>query len=937
MPFKIHPGIGVARAGDSPTDWFVGPETAEEPVAPPGGYKDSECRVKRQAARFRIWQYDSGGAAIEEFTLAHGAITWSVKLGTAVTPVTTISGPNQQATLPGAPSFGELRTDPEGRSIVLSGLVAGAFDARCDGWIKADITPDGGALEPAAAAWMVVGPPDYAPSVPPVLNVYAKLQQFHIDNGMSIPVPSSPSFLREIYPLFRGGALSGVLDTTGFPFLADSAARAAKAAPYSPSASPLSPTWVTATQRAMLDSWVAGSFTDDWASLGTPLPLTPAELDRGPISHCLQLFGAYEFGSGIVALGTPYVEPYRLDVDAVTHGFSVAGLLDWRSDAHACVGEWPAQAMSPVLGPGNSPDFWHLRGFVVRDSTGGTDYVEECTGIVPYVMLETLTVNFGDVPQAAGGGTAYKSSAIVFEVGSLPSALTFTLGPSPTPSLTSPVSSFTVGPLVAGDMATRHVWLTYETGAIDSTIDVTVTVTQSDGPTHTVRVLARTVAPLTTKLGFVVDVSGSMNEDRGDGLSKLQGLKDAMDVAIDISRENDGIGLAPYNHDALPTLAITQLGPNVPLEPQRESVRNAVLALTAGGSTLIGDGIVSGRTVLASPPLPPTATFEREALIIVTDGKENSPLFIDDVAGAIDQRTFSIGIGTTGNINVSTLQRVSGNTGGYFLLTGAVSGDNQYQLQKYMLQILTEAMNDQIVLDPGGTVPPNGIERVPFFMSDLDRTIEAIVLTSHVRRISVSLETPGGELIQPTSLAGVPHAAYLEGAQAICYRFDLPFVGHVESAHGGRWSIRLAARDGRPVPYAAIVNTRSEIALRADVQQAGQLAGADVRVDAWLTQFGAPFPRSARVRAEWLRPSGDRTSLTLTEERPGHYVARQVLADVGLHRIRLGVDGRTEKGFAFTRETTRTLYAGVDDPSYRNRDTDRAADRDREQRMPKER
>src|SRR5262245_39734235 len=41
MPFKIHPGLGVARGGDSPTEWFIGPETADEPKPPPGGYKDN--------------------------------------------------------------------------------------------------------------------------------------------------------------------------------------------------------------------------------------------------------------------------------------------------------------------------------------------------------------------------------------------------------------------------------------------------------------------------------------------------------------------------------------------------------------------------------------------------------------------------------------------------------------------------------------------------------------------------------------------------------------------------------------------------------------------------------------------------------------------------------------------------------------------------------
>jgi L-Lysine epsilon oxidase N-terminal/von Willebrand factor type A domain len=911
MPFKIHPGMGVARGGDSPTEWFIGPETADEPIPPPGGYKDNDCRIKRQGARFRIWQYDASGNALAEFTLAQGAIAWSVKLGTSATAITTISGPNQQAALPGSPSLGELRTDPEGRLIVLSGVIAGAFDARTDGWVKADVTPTGNPLEAAAGSWMVVGPPDYAPCIRPVLNVHARLQQFHIDNGMSIPVPASPSFLREIYPILKAGALSSPLDETNFPSLASQAERMTKANGFQvPNGPSVDPKQVTPTQRAMLDSWVAGSFTDDWASLGTPLPLTPTELDRGPISHCLQLFGAYECGPGIVAAGTPYVEPYRPDVNSVAHGFAVSGLLPWQSDASACVFEWPSQSTGGI---GGGVDFWHTRGFVVRDEGGGTNYVEDCSGNFPYVMLLTHTVDFGDVAQAPGGGAAFQSAAIVFEVGSLTSALAFTVGALPVPALTSPVPSFAIGPLAPGAMETRRLWLTYQTGAVGSNIDVIVTVSQTGGITHHVRVLANTIAPHTTKLGFVLDASGSMNEDRGDGTSKLQGLKDAIDVAIDTAREDDGIGLAPYNQDALAPLAVTQLGPNVAGEPQRESVRTAKDALSAGGSTSIGDGITSGRTVLAGPALPPTATFDREALIVVTDGKENSPLFIADVASSIDQRTFAIGIGTPGNINVSTLQQLSGNTGGYLLLTGAVSGDNRYELQKYLLQILAEVNNNQIILDPTGVVQRGGVARIPFPVTEQDRMLEAIVLSDAAKNLRVALETPRGELIEPSTLGAVPGASYFAGAHEVFYRIDLPFPPGNKGSHGGRWALVLAKRgdDRTPVPYAAIVNTRSEVAFRVDARQTGHFVGADARVDAWLTQFGAPYEGSARVLAQWLSPSGARSTLTLRQEEQGHYAVRHILPQVGLHRIRVSADGRTPRGFVFKREATRTLFAGT--------------------------
>ena len=62
---KIFPSIGIARLGNSPAEFFVGPEIPGDRTPPPGGsYKDSQCRIKRQAARypaFRICKRRAAG------------------------------------------------------------------------------------------------------------------------------------------------------------------------------------------------------------------------------------------------------------------------------------------------------------------------------------------------------------------------------------------------------------------------------------------------------------------------------------------------------------------------------------------------------------------------------------------------------------------------------------------------------------------------------------------------------------------------------------------------------------------------------------------------------------------------------------------------------------------------------------------------------------
>jgi hypothetical protein len=76
---KIHPAIGIARLGNIPDEFFIGPELPWDRTIPDGGYKDEQCRVKRQAARFRIFAYHKDGS-ITKITEKEARITWTVHI-----------------------------------------------------------------------------------------------------------------------------------------------------------------------------------------------------------------------------------------------------------------------------------------------------------------------------------------------------------------------------------------------------------------------------------------------------------------------------------------------------------------------------------------------------------------------------------------------------------------------------------------------------------------------------------------------------------------------------------------------------------------------------------------------------------------------------------------------------------------------------------------
>lgn len=77
----IHPGIGIARIGNSPDGYFIGPEAPGLTPNPTGGFKDAQGRIKRQAAKFRIYGLDEHGAVVAELESDHvTTITWTVRL-----------------------------------------------------------------------------------------------------------------------------------------------------------------------------------------------------------------------------------------------------------------------------------------------------------------------------------------------------------------------------------------------------------------------------------------------------------------------------------------------------------------------------------------------------------------------------------------------------------------------------------------------------------------------------------------------------------------------------------------------------------------------------------------------------------------------------------------------------------------------------------------
>lgn len=123
---KIFPPIGISRLGNSDKEYFIGPEHPDQLAIPHDGqFKDSAGRIKRQAARFRVYAFDEHHNVLGEVT-AHiptideklAIIEWHVELANKKASWHRFEGSQRVANILryGASSVSGLAADTVGRS-----------------------------------------------------------------------------------------------------------------------------------------------------------------------------------------------------------------------------------------------------------------------------------------------------------------------------------------------------------------------------------------------------------------------------------------------------------------------------------------------------------------------------------------------------------------------------------------------------------------------------------------------------------------------------------------------------------------------------------------------------------------------------------------------------------------------------------------------------
>lgn len=554
--------------------------------------------------------------------------------------------------------------------------------------------------------------------------------------------------------------------------------------------------------------------------------------------------------------------------------------------------------------------------------------------ILDEVETPGSVITFNDVPT---GETAARAAVFkIFACGDVTLQVKAGTGPNPPYSVITPGGSRTLHHAPTSYVEGR-IWFGFTGGMAGTSApagSVTIHCVET-GQDFPFVLHANSIARPTVAAMLCLDQSGSMGWLAGiDATTKrIDVLHQAATNFVQLVQDNNGVGLVSFDQGAYPGVPVTRYTAG-PFDPGRAAAITAIENIQPAGATSIGNGLQ-----LARNTLNPVTGYDQQALIVFTDGLENTPLFIADVMGSINSRTFAVGLGTAQQVSTSALNALTNSTGGYLLLSGPLSSsiDDYFRLTKYFLQILAGVTNNTIVTDPSGYITPGMKLRIPFVLNETDIDCTAILLTDlPSQALNFRVETPAGDLMNPAQ-AGMLGATFAVGTNMSYYRFTLPLPLGGKPAQSGTWHVVLevngkiferyahapeqslsawSTRMAHGIRYSVNIHALSNLRMEARISQNSLELGATLTIRARLTEYGIPVDHRATATAVLQRPDGTQTTLSLVEEEPGVFQASTVASMQGVYRFHLVASGITMRGLPFTREQllSGAVMPGGDNP-----------------------
>ncbi len=364
--------------------------------------------------------------------------------------------------------------------------------------------------------------------------------------------------------------------------------------------------------------------------------------------------------------------------------------------------------------------------------------------------------------------------------------------------------------------------------------------------------------PLARDVMIVFDRSGSMVADAGTGRPKIAEAQDAASLFVQLV-QSDGanqIGLVSFS-----TVASDPV--DFALQPVN-TVNKATLigptpftggilgGLNANGATSIGDGLEAARDQMPDP-------FTLRSILLLTDGLQNRPPFIQEVTGLDGISINAIGFGEASSLNGALLTELSETHNGLYMRAG-----DGLDLKKYFALAFGNIFASGTLLDPQGRLRAGDKESKPIRFSVCGEKVITIVAgwDRDGAKLAINVKTPGGATITATT-PGIEDAT---GRTWAFLRIRLPHGGE----RNGMWTVVLSREESggaRVLNYFVNVVAGGGARLTRwpgrDLYHTGDLINPTVRLAG-----GDGFPKDAKVRLTVMRPNASAGTILTKAKKP---------------------------------------------------------------------
>ncbi|HEX6097882.1 MAG TPA: VWA domain-containing protein [Thermoanaerobaculia bacterium] len=272
--------------------------------------------------------------------------------------------------------------------------------------------------------------------------------------------------------------------------------------------------------------------------------------------------------------------------------------------------------------------------------------------------------------------------------------------------------------------------------------------------------------PVTRDVMVVFDRSGSMSLSDGAGRTKIEAARDAVSLFVQLVLANTGnrVGLVSFSTTSATDFAIAPVTPanKITLIGSAPFSGGIVGGLEPGGMTSIGEGLDAARLQFPAPGSNP------RAILLLTDGLQNTPRMIDEVEddlGSID--VHAIGFGTASSLDGPLLTALANAHNGLYVRAG-----NGLALEKFFTNAFGNIFAAGILFDPEYDLAAD--QRVSKPESFRVCGEETICVVAGWDRADTALHlvvrTPGGSAIT----AGTPGVTGASGRTWTFLRIPLP-------------------------------------------------------------------------------------------------------------------------------------------------------------------